>query len=846
MSFVNIFGGSAVAPANVQFLALNLSQDVTLTWPLESAESQTYLAAQIDVTQTTTGLTVTLPPANQGSTGIQSVVTNIGVSSFSMLDNTGVIVVTIVPGESWIISLTDNTTMAGVWEAIKLGAGAPSGSIAAALAGAGLQAIGTRLQSTIVTNRFSSNQLLSTSRRCTACIWTGANGTFTLDTISTVTTGWWAIVSNAGTGALTVATTGGNTIDGGASITIPPAAGGESFSALIVAETTGFTSYFLPPVPTPITAGGTGADNAGDALTNLGGTAVGISIFTAPTIAAVLAALGFIPPWAVAGGTPDVITVAYAATITTLYDGLFLAFRASFANATSTPNLSPNGLPPHTITKLGGIALQIGDIPGNLAELLVRYNASAGHWELLNPANPRGVVSVDSIAELTALPPASLIIGQSISVLGYYLPGDGGGGDFLFTDISPGPPNSGTIFNSDTPGFYFERNNFGGAPYSLLWFGAKGDGSANDSDAIVAWLAAIPLDSSGYIPAATVYYLFSVPLARSGRISISGEGLRSRLHYTGTSNALTLDGPRFSQMQNWYLTVTGSATNGYWCKRAQEGYQELNFFVDGASGAGAAAKRYSECWTLVVSGGGARQSNIGMWFDLTNIGGFALNNSINIMETDCSGCGIGLDFQCGSVANLTGIDFSNCGTAIHVGRALTAGKAVAGVNIFGHYMEGAGDGLIVGFGADVAASINHVNFFPGRCDCAGQMVHIYKSDLAVIWDQVFGAGTCRIEAGVTRTMWNTVQPVTDSSTNGETSYLFPGTVNTRSVSVSVSLTMPVYNTLAALSASIPAGGHPGSEAIIQDATSTTFWTIAAGGGAITVKVTSDGTNYRIG
>lgn len=90
--------------------------------------------------------------------------------------------------------------------------------------------------------------------------------------------------------------------------------------------------------------------------------------------------------WVVAGGTADVITATYSPALTALVDGMELSFRASAANATTTPTFSPNGLTAHTITKTGGVAVAIGDIPGALAESKVRYNLANTRWELVNPA----------------------------------------------------------------------------------------------------------------------------------------------------------------------------------------------------------------------------------------------------------------------------------------------------------------------------------------------------------------------------------------------------------------------------------------------------------------------------
>jgi hypothetical protein len=90
--------------------------------------------------------------------------------------------------------------------------------------------------------------------------------------------------------------------------------------------------------------------------------------------------------WAIAGGAADAITAAYTPANASLVDGLILGFRASVANATTTPSFNADALGAKTVTKKGGAALLVGDIPGALAECLVRYNAANTRWELLNPA----------------------------------------------------------------------------------------------------------------------------------------------------------------------------------------------------------------------------------------------------------------------------------------------------------------------------------------------------------------------------------------------------------------------------------------------------------------------------
>src|SRR5258708_9409128 len=102
------------------------------------------------------------------------------------------------------------------------------------------------------------------------------------------------------------------------------------------------------------------------------------------------------PGWIAGGGTADAITAAYAPAVTALVDGTMLAFRATAANATTTPTFAPNGLTARTIVKRGGAALVPGDISGNLAESILRYNLANTRWELLNPANGAGLFLIQT------------------------------------------------------------------------------------------------------------------------------------------------------------------------------------------------------------------------------------------------------------------------------------------------------------------------------------------------------------------------------------------------------------------------------------------------------------------
>lgn len=67
------------------------------------------------------------------------------------------------------------------------------------------------------------------------------------------------------------------------------------------------------------------------------------------------------------------------------------------------------------------------------------------------------------------------------TVLGYYTPGDGGGGDFYWSTVT-GPGNGGTIF----PVGSGRRIRVDTNQFNVKWFGAKGDNANDDTTAIQA------------------------------------------------------------------------------------------------------------------------------------------------------------------------------------------------------------------------------------------------------------------------------------------------------------------------------------------------------------------------
>lgn len=170
--------------------------------------------------------------------------------------------------------------------------------------------------------------------------------------------------------------------------------------------------------------------------------------------------------WTIGAGTGDAITATFTPAITALIDGQMCFVRTPGANATTTPTFAPNGLTARTITKVGGSALLIGEIAGNLAELILRYNLANTRWELLNPAAvialPLGAILpyTGSIA-----PNANFVFpfGQALSRTTYAT-------YFALVGTTYGVGDGGTTFNApDLRGkSIFGLGNMGGSDRGLI------------------------------------------------------------------------------------------------------------------------------------------------------------------------------------------------------------------------------------------------------------------------------------------------------------------------------------------------------------------------------------------
>ncbi|CAB4144919.1 hypothetical protein UFOVP468_78 [uncultured Caudovirales phage] len=400
MSFTEVFGGNTIYPSDVSYLALALTADTELQWPLETATGNDIVARIIDVTPTD-AYSITMPDAMLTGVGQVTQFLNVGPDTITIKDNAGGTLLSIDAGLTFTLYLTDNTTVAGTWESFQAGA-ATAQAQASQLAGYGLIAQGSLLSQSQPVTIFNTNFTLGAGNRAAAFVWEGSTGTLTLPTASSVGNNWFVAVRNNGVGNLTIAAQGADTINALSTLVLRPEdsatviTDGVSFFTVgfgqqavfafdytsinlagesgdytlagaelnriaysFVGEIVGNVAVILPattqqywvannttggsytltigtdgqaaPVdvardsrgiyycdgtnvvkadtasialPIAINDGGTGATTAGGALINLGGTTVGIDVFTAADETSARLALGLTTPIAVdEGGT---------------------------------------------------------------------------------------------------------------------------------------------------------------------------------------------------------------------------------------------------------------------------------------------------------------------------------------------------------------------------------------------------------------------------------------------------------------------------------------------------------------------------------------------------------------
>jgi hypothetical protein len=194
---------------------------------------------------------------------------------------------------------------------------------------------------------------------------------------------------------------------------------------------------------------------------------------------------------------------------------------------------------------------------------------------------PIPIVTVRNMAALRALPSTGQY--QSVNVAGYYAPNDGGGGIFNWDGMSRAADNRGTVINpTRNPGAgRYIRQDAEALPYSVRWFGARGDDVTDDYAALTAAITAARNSSQRVVALVPgTYILQTLPLDISG-VNIEGSGAIG----TRIKRGNNARGP-------YTVKLDGSTEGG----AARMTYR--NFQIDGNSSANADPNN----WPLVLIG----------------------------------------------------------------------------------------------------------------------------------------------------------------------------------------------------------------------------------------------------
>ena len=237
MSYVSPFTGDVIQPTDVSYRAVTLTANTQLNWPSNSTTNTDYASRIMQVTASSAGLSMYMPPANQTSVGNDALIRNIGANTFTVKDYAGTnTIATVAAGESKYIYITTNATNQGTWGVIAFGTGTSSAD-AATLAGYGLVASGATLNQSHPSAAITSGTTFAATDRAQTRVWGSGSGTATLPAAATLGNNWFTLFKNNGTGSFTISCSGAELIDGNSTKTFNP-----TESAFIVCTGTAYVT----------------------------------------------------------------------------------------------------------------------------------------------------------------------------------------------------------------------------------------------------------------------------------------------------------------------------------------------------------------------------------------------------------------------------------------------------------------------------------------------------------------------------------------------------------------------------------------------------------------------------
>ena len=220
MSYNSPFTGNVIQPTDVSYRAVTLSVNTQLEWPINGNATDDYAARIMQVTATTTGLSLYMPPANQASVGQDALIRNVGANTFTVKDYAGAnTIISVAAGESKYVYITANPTVTGTWGTIAFGTGTSSAD-AGTLAGLGLVADGATLNQSHPAQTLVNAGTFAATDRAQTSVWTGGAGTYTLPAATGLGNNWFTLFKNSGSGSMVISAA--DNIDGASTKTFAP------------------------------------------------------------------------------------------------------------------------------------------------------------------------------------------------------------------------------------------------------------------------------------------------------------------------------------------------------------------------------------------------------------------------------------------------------------------------------------------------------------------------------------------------------------------------------------------------------------------------------------------------
>ncbi len=176
---------------------------IPLVWPTPYSTSPATIATTTNIINTVNGGAILLPNANEVSLGTALYIRNDPTSSevLQVSTSTGTALETINPGDVWWFQLTAYTanTTSGTWESLQLGS-ITSQATAAALAGQGLEAVDTKLNTVIPPQIITADYTITDTDESNILV-VNSTGTLTI-TVPNFRPGFSFSVNNIGIGSV--------------------------------------------------------------------------------------------------------------------------------------------------------------------------------------------------------------------------------------------------------------------------------------------------------------------------------------------------------------------------------------------------------------------------------------------------------------------------------------------------------------------------------------------------------------------------------------------------------------------------------------------------------------------